>query len=234
MRTSSYVLRPRLYRGLVAPPNVIEDLSRFRNDGVFVNAPTWVGLPGGIWVNNYVAASSQYINCGTADSLINISPCISVLAWVKADPPAATQSVASKFDDNLQQRSWDLGASAGGGLLSGFISDDGTVGGHCKSYYSSIVVYDGSWHQVGMVFDAGTFELVVDGAFDPTPTKTIDDAITTIYYSNTATCLGTALHIGAPMWEYDGQSLITQIANYAMTAAQVWDKFNSQRGWFGV
>jgi len=216
-----------------AAPGVVtlHDWSRYENDGAMTDI-TWEQSAAGLWVPVFNGATSVS-NHGTDDSLINISPSISVFAWVNAAPPAATQSVASKFDDTGSQRSWDLGASAGGGFLSGFISDDGTVGGHCKSYYSSIVVYDSTWHQVGMVFKAGTFNLFIDGVVDPAPTKSIDDAITTIYYSTTATCIGSALHTGATMWEFEGLISQVRVYNYAITPAQIRARYHSTRWLFG-
>lgn len=221
---------PRAPLGAVAPALSLPDVSRFGNDGVFTDV-TWVQLPSGLWVMSFNGATSVS-NHGTDDSLIYISPRITVLAWVKAPAPAVTQTVASKFDDIPLDRSWDLGASAGGGLLSGFISDDGTVGGHCKSYYSSIIVYDDTWHQVGMVFDAGTFELVIDGAFDPTPTKTIDVAITTIHHGATATCIGSALHGGALMWQFEGTIALVRVYTYALSPGQINKHFEAERRFF--
>ncbi|MBA7639545.1 hypothetical protein ES703_47204 [subsurface metagenome] len=220
-------------RSVDVEPDEFYDLSRFGNNGVSTNAPTWVQLPSGLWVLNFIAASSQYITCGTPASL-QISPRITVLAWVKGAVSGVTQSVLSKFDDNLQQRSWDLGSLAGADVLSGFISDNGEVGAHCKSWYSSIVVYDNTWHQVGMVFDAGTFELVIDGAFDPSPTKTIDVAITTIHLGTAPTCIGTAMHIGAPMWEFDGQIVLPRIYTWALSAGKIKQHFEAERHFFGV
>lgn len=231
MKTTGIVLDVARQSGGAMPGIVtLHDHSRFGNDGAMTDI-TWTQLPSGLWVPVFNGATS-YSNHGTDNSLIQISPRITVLAWVKGAVSGVTRSVASKFEDF--DRNWDLGSLADSNVLSGFISDDGAVGAHCKSYYSSIVVWDNTWHQVGMVFDAGTFELVIDGAFDPSPTKTLDGATATIHHGTTATCIGCALFGGVPSWYFDGNIALVRIYTYALTPAQIRSRYTATRRLFGV
>ena len=78
-RTSGYVLRPRLYTGDTVPPDALEDMSRFRNNGTFTNTPVWARQISGIWTLGFVGASSQRVthgNCRIARTLffwVNLS-----------------------------------------------------------------------------------------------------------------------------------------------------------------
>ena len=63
------VLQPE--NSIDVEPGVVTliDQSRYRNNGTFVNAPTWTKLPSGLWVLNFDSAALQYINCGNDVSL---------------------------------------------------------------------------------------------------------------------------------------------------------------------
>jgi len=86
--TRDCVLSPVIHRspfGTVAPPAVLTDASRWRHDGAFTNAPTWVQMPSGLWVIQFVAASTQLINCG------DCGVAKTVAFWIS--PDSTTESI---------------------------------------------------------------------------------------------------------------------------------------------
>ena len=59
MKTTGCVFEGQRFRSpdTVAPPDVLPDVSRFGNDGVFTDI-TWERLPSGLWVMDFNGATS--------------------------------------------------------------------------------------------------------------------------------------------------------------------------------
>lgn len=120
----------------------------------------------------------------------------SVFGWVKAPATGIEKVLASHFDTTASQRSWYI-AKDGVSESDKFavvLSDDGTFGvGHRKLWVSSISAYDDVWHHIGFTWNAGTLKMYVDGVEDTTPTKTYDEAITTLHNSTADITIGCSL-----------------------------------------
>ena len=80
MRTTGAVLLSREYRTILEPPASLEDTSRYGNNGVFTDAPTWLQLPSGLWVLSF-NGTSNHVTIATAPSLTFVG---TILCWIYA------------------------------------------------------------------------------------------------------------------------------------------------------
>ena len=93
MKTKGILFEARQYRGATTPPATLEDVSRWGNDGVFTNAPTWTRLlPSGIWHLDFVAASSQLVTIG------DIGKARTLVFWVNLD--STSESILEELAAN--------------------------------------------------------------------------------------------------------------------------------------
>ena len=92
MKNRAILFEARRYRGETSPPATLEDTSRYRNDGVFTNAPTWTALPSRAWYIDFVAATSQLITVG------DIGSARTLLFWVNLD--SASESILEELAAN--------------------------------------------------------------------------------------------------------------------------------------
>ena len=115
---------------------------------------------------------------------------ITVFSWVKADVQSA-KAVISKYETTANQRSWMMGSSDLGDYskLQILLSSAGSA--VTKNYDSSIIGFDNAWHSVGFTYDdANILYLYIDGVKDPSPTKTTDTAMTSIFDSGVPVMIG--------------------------------------------
>jgi len=152
---------------------------------------------------------------------------ISVFAWIKG-AVQQNREIISHYDSGANQRAWLLGSgSSNSSKIQVIISDDGTYSsGHRKHYESSLTTMDSSWHLTGFTFNNGVLKIYVDGKEDTNPTKTYDDAITTILNPSVNLSIGAHLNNGTAAQILLGQIDDVQIYNYALTALQVKNLFN--------
>ena len=129
------------------------------------------------WADNIVTTVTDDV-MRISDFAFPTYATLSCFVWVKAT--AAGTYIFCQNDDNDDRAFAVLGDA--GGEFRVIISDDGTFdAGHKKLYVSSLIALDNTWHFIGFTFNAGVLKLYVDGTLDPNPTKTFDDAITTIH-----------------------------------------------------
>jgi hypothetical protein len=129
--------------------------------------------------------ANDYAHAADAASL-DITNNLTVMLWNRGGgtPPGVDERLASKYKTSDGNRSWMMSTgAANAALLRVYISDDGSFdAGHRKDYTSSITGIEAdTWHHVAFTFASGTLTIVIDGVEDESVTKTIDDAITTIY-----------------------------------------------------
>lgn len=81
MKVTDYGFTARLYRGDSTPPDALEDISRYSNDGSFKGAgePDWIQMPSGLWVMSFDGS----------DDVITVGDCgidtKTFLAWIYPD-----------------------------------------------------------------------------------------------------------------------------------------------------
>ncbi len=141
--------------------------------------------------------TTSYIDCGNATEL-QITGAISAFVWVQGSAQAS-KYLFCKYDTGANSRSWAILTAATGNGFVVNLSDDGTLAAsHSKQYASSLLPMDGRWHLIGFVFDGTNLRLFVDGIEDMAPTKTADDAITTLHNSTVPVTIGASFNSGVP------------------------------------
>lgn len=205
--------------------DVVRDLSGHGNHGTlggFAFPPTVASgwNPGQTGRGLNFDGASDNVRIPDSESLSPTSA-MTAMVWVKG----ATQNnkgILSHYDAGISQRAVMIWSS--GELSEMVISSDGTLdAGHTKRYRSSIVAFDSTWHLIGFTFDAGTLKLFVDGVEDTNPTKTNDDAITTIHNSTADVMLGCFLSSDTPAGFFNGGIDQPRIVAGAWTAKQCMD-----------
>lgn len=214
MKTTGAVLIPRRYNTSVAPPAVVlEDTSRFKNDGTFLVAgePAWVRLPSGLWINTFDGIDDR-ISIPHSESL-NIKGDLTILAWVKliADENGAI------IDKNYIAGGYMLWVES---LASGFH----VYVNNAQKAISSAAVLLNTWYHLVATITATTVNLYQNSVNQNTlaggtPTGNVNDVF-----------------IGRDIaGRYINANLLLPILlNYALSAASVWKIFQAERRWFGV
>jgi hypothetical protein len=215
------VLNPRRYNTSVTPPLVLEDTSRYKNNGTFgagATAPTWVRLSTGVWVLNFVAASNQTVTHGNNVSLF---------------PSAMTYKIwFNQLVFGNSQRwygHWKtLFFSTGNNQIPIYTLyfSDGTDTGvvNCLAAYKLAV-----WHLLTLSWNSSTSNIII----------TLDNIVirNTTYAGkqlNTPTfSFGYGNMPGFASF-YNGLIALPQIFNYVLSASEVWSTWQSERRWFGV
>jgi len=116
---------------------------------------------------------------------------LTVAVWIKAAAQNAT-GIIGHFLEAGSQRKWIL-LSITGGLGRWILSANGAS--LTKDFRTSVVVFDSAWHLVGFTYDgdaATTSQIKIynDGVIDPSPTKTKDDACTSLHNSTGDVSIG--------------------------------------------
>lgn len=92
MKAKGILFEARQYRGEATPPATLEDVSRWGNDGVFTNAPTWTKRPSGLWYLDFVAGSSQLVTIG------DVGKARTLVFWVNLD--STSESILEELAAN--------------------------------------------------------------------------------------------------------------------------------------
>ena len=219
MIVNDYVLDGRRYTGATPPPDAFEDVSRYGNDGAFVNV-TWVREVSGLWVMEFDGA---YVDFG-AGTGFDAAPTLQVALWFRLNAlhePGGTnkQLWAMRVDGTHQLFCRLEGAS---GKLQ-FFNNNGGAGFDISTAETSWAA--GVWYHVlsGISNNTGA-QLVVDGG---TP---LTDANTDPSPSGGDFQIGRLPLVGQL---FAGTMALIRVHRYALSEAQVWTMFNSERGWFG-
>lgn len=147
---------------------------------------------------------------------------MSAMIWVNG-AAQSNKGIIVHYDAGASQRAHRIGSSSISPYdnIKIIITDDGIGGaGHSKQYHSSIVAFDSTWHLVGFTFDAGILKLYVDRVEDTNPTKSVDDAITTIHNSTADLIIGSFLSLDTPSNFYVGDFARPRMWNRALTPTE--------------
>lgn len=160
--------------------------------------------------------TTSFVNCG-AETSLNVTDAMTAEVLIKGVSQPAY--FLSKYDYNTDV---SFGFGSTNGKLRVIITDNGIYeAGHSKDYESSITALDGTWHRVGFSFDSGTLKLYVDGVEDLSPTKTKDDAITTIHQGTVDVLIGARHSGGIVGLLFNGTISLTRIYNYALSPTEI-------------
>jgi hypothetical protein len=184
------------------------------------------------YVITFDSTGSDYAYAADSASL-DITNNLTVMLWIRGadSTPDLGERILSKYKTSDGNRSWMIssGSNAGeGDQVQVYISDDGSFGvGHRKQYLSSVSpIVDGAWHHFAFTFASGALKLYMDGVEDTTPTKTVDDAITTIYAGAAPVVLGANGDLG----ERWGSGYLDEIKVFseALSANQILTYFRNE------
>jgi hypothetical protein len=204
------------------------DKSAFGNHGIGANAANFAADRMGQTTRaTLMDGLSDYVRISDDNSLYTPST-ISMFCWVKGDSQGARRIVAH-YDGAINQRGF-LFLSGGTAQMRVIISDDGSYNvGHAKDYQSSINVFDATWRNIGFTFNAGVLKLYIDGVEDINPTKTRDDAITTIHNSTVDVTIGASLNNNTPEQFFAGSIGDVRIYNRVLTQQEITYLYESYR-----
>jgi len=229
MKTEGYVLKERPYRTPETPPDALEDMSGWDNDGTFKGAgePDWVRLPSGLWINSFDGV----------DDVITIphapSHCpthaITVMAWVNP-----TTFLLNEYDTIIAKRNTnDVSQSISYNLALNYPA----VGNIRVFFYTSVDALDwttslvlttGEWQLCGFTYDAVAGSTVV---FINESNATSGAITGTILYDTSD------LYIGSrwlTTFNWHGYISKPRILNNVLSESQIYSIYQSERGWFNV
>ena len=200
--------------------------SHGNNDGSVTGATQ--GVSGKIGTA-YSFDGNDYVTVPDDDTLDADS--ITVLAWVKGSAQD-NKPVVSHYDTTNDDRAFDMAASAiSNTKFKVVITDDGGWNvGHKKDYTSSTVAFDNSWHLIGFTFDNGNLSLYNDGVLDTNPTKSDDDAITSIYTSSAPVGIGVNYAGGSTNRFFTGTIDEVAIWNRSLSSEEIEYIYNGGDG----
>ncbi len=120
---------------------------------------------------------------------------LTVLVWqFHVDCDYTVDMIAHWDDGPANQRSWGLSYKMNNKFGVWLSNDGATVN---KNYTSSLKGWDYGWYLTGFTWNNGTLKLYANGILDPNPTKTIDNAMTTLHDSTADITIGCDLNAGA-------------------------------------
>jgi len=211
------VLRPRVYVGDTVPPLTVEDTSRYGNNGTLTTM-TRLFLPSGLWVLNKNANACQMHWESSASELptLNIRDAFTYLQWVRFTTWSGGE------DYTLYKTNIRLSLSATH-YLRLYI-----VGATNSAFYSTdtIPVVLGEWTFLAVTY-AGTNALIslyVNGILDGATASNSGRINSHITFDMDSPSVGLTAR---------GQLHTPGLFIYSMTAAQIWDKYQNTRGWYG-
>jgi len=224
MKTRGLVFDSKRFRGgAVSPPLSLPDVSRFRNNGTFVNNPAWVQLPSGIWVIEFDA--TNYITIpASATSLNFTSQSFTILAWIN-------------IFDYVTGDGFRIIFMRGHKLTDGYIFQVSAVGrltfvtwqaaAAQDSRSDAFVIEEGIWYQVGAVRSGASVRLYRNG---------IDITTTMGVHFDPLTCNRVAkigVDDNTTANHFYGRMLPPVILNYALDATAISKHFEAERRFLG-
>lgn len=233
MLAKDCILNPRRYAGDTIPPNVVEDTCRYDSEMAFAAgaaAPNWTWLPSGLWVLEYDGA--DYASLAVANWMQEIGQG-TIIGWINTIYAVGSQTIFATSDTGtdtnfLQLRIVDT---------TGFLEVVQRDGGALNQITGDVACNDGVWHQCVVTGDtfAGAYILYVDGIVQGlTVTSGLNTGnwLDAIYNIRDNISIGAMLNTGIADYLV-GLASPPRVYSYVMTPAQIWDRFNSERGWYG-
>jgi hypothetical protein len=103
MKTKGTVLEPRYYLvGALTPPLVLEDKSRFNNDGAFAGGMTWTQLPSGLWVLACNGSSSYiWVGGNPSPESLKLTEAATIEMWLWISSNSAGTDYACAKNNSL-------------------------------------------------------------------------------------------------------------------------------------
>lgn len=231
--TKGCVLNPRKYTGDTIPPNVIEDISRYNTElafGAGAAAPNWTWLPSGIWVLEYDGGDYASLNIARwRDWDVEGS----IAGWIQTIYTAGSQTIFATSDTGGDVNFLQLRVVQ----TTGFLEIVQRDGGALNQITGDVACNDGVFHHCVVTGDmaAGAWILYVDGVIQG---LTVTSGANTGNWFSAIFDIRDNLSVGAMLNTGIADYLVglappPRVYSYVMTPAQIWDRFNKERGWYG-
>ena len=235
-RRSGYVLRPRQYTGPMAPPLVIEDMSRYNIGGhqdlafaAGAAAPNWDMLPSGRQVIEYDGgdyASVAFARWRDWDTDGTI------LGWIQTIYAAGDQTIFATSDNASDTNFLQLRIVQ----TTGFLEIVQRDGGALNQITGDVACNDGAWHHCVVTGDMAAWILYVDGVVQGltvTSGANTGNWFTAIFDIRDNISVGAWINNSGIEQYLVGLAPPPDVLQYVMSHAQILDRFNSERGQFG-
>jgi len=232
MQTKGLVLDPRRYRTSVMPPNAVEDTGRYNTElafGAGAAAPNWTQLVSGLWVLEYDGA--DYASLAIArwrDSDTQGT----IAGWIQTIYTAGSQTIFATSDTGTDVNFLQLRLVA----TTGFLEIVQRDGGALNQITGDVSCTDGVWHHCVVTGNMVDWILYVDGVVQGltvTSGANTGNWFTAIFDIRDNISTGAMLNTGIADYLV-GLAPPPIVTSYVWSPAKVWDRFNSERGWFGV
>ncbi len=208
--------------GSTAPPSVLKDRSRFKNDGTFTNV-TWSQLPSGLWVMGFNGATSVSVH-GSASSLdVYKGDSLTLSGWAYCTGgDGAVRIISGAFtSDGTTGRRYAIGNSSSNTFL--FYQSDGTTAINLNSNFTPKL---NVWYFLCATYTSAPYRgIYVNG----------------ILANSSVVALGISPSFGAAIFSigrasstfyWPGQIALPCIYNYALSADQISRIYEAERRWF--
>jgi len=221
LRSTGTVLSARPYVGDVAPPALLEDMSRYGNDGVHTDI-TQVQLPSGLWVDEFNGTSST-ITIANSDSLQYFGSSITQEVWAYPNDLGEGAPVYRYLFKKVDQfhSVYDVGADQ---LESRFYYSAGSVDTTVEVITQS--AFENNWWHIVDTWDNVNHILYMNGVQVDTKVRTA------IMDNNTNNLFIGSQGDGTRLWK--GYLTFPRIYNYALSPIEIQERFASTRWYFGV
>lgn len=152
--------------------------------------------------------SFQFANSGFASvpdtAALDFTTLMTMNCWVKATNSTGYGLFAKvNYGGSV---SYGMGNNSGTNKFNVYVSSSGNFD---KIYISSIVVYDGNWHNIGWTYNGtsspGTLKLYVDGVLDTSPTMPNNTATTSLFHSTAPLMIAALESSGTPANKFTGK-----------------------------
>jgi len=220
MKSTGRIFKSRDYRTIVEPPaTVLEDESRFGNDGTFFAAgkPDWVRLPSGLWVMSFDGA--DYVSIPPA-AITNSFTQLTVSLWVKLTSITTTYILFSANKDAAD----DIRLSAGNTSQLFAALDDGVAG-----FPETVAVAHGysadTWHKIDFTYDNTILRLYSDAV------ELANDTAGFTWYNPLKIYFG-GRTIGG-LNGLDGGIALPRIHSRVLSPGKILQTYEAERRWFG-
>ena len=189
------------------------DVSPSGNNGTLTNSPTFNSNDGGSIVfdgvdDKVLGGSNTNLNFGTEN--------FSIIAWIKTTRTNDYQSILT-LDDNASGNGLDYYTQINSGKLRTWVGGTVQVG--------NIPICTGNWVFTCISRVSGTVNQYINGVFDRSQTQNGN------MLSNQSVKIGIAHSSSYP---FLGNVGIIQIYNRALSATEVLQNYNAQKGRFGL
>ena len=200
------------------------DLSGNGNDGTLTNGPTFSGVAKDAAIE--FDGSNDVVELPAANTILD-DTYYTIECWIKSSDDGTSSGQYATFIGTRVGKNASLARNSNGGQAM-FLFD--TVAEGNTNLVGTSVVFDENWHHIVGTFDNGVGKLYVDGVLENTATKTAPADLS----SESSVIFGIGRDPSSTSRIFSGEIAIGTVYNRALTASEISQNFNAQRGRYGI